>query len=1164
MIDSLRNAMSPKKEETLRKLNLNSPQVRQFCSNNIKTTKYTFYNFLFKNIYEQLCNPSNLYFVFIAVLQAWPATSSSHGVPIILLPLTIVLLGNAAKDAHEDYQRYLSDNEINFKIGYSITKEGPCANINSVKSKKNKGLWVTPEPANTLVVKNLITQRFWTDLSVGEIILLLDGDTIPADMILLGSSEANGAAFVKTTCLDGESNLKKKEAVFNIYQYLSRNVQTACEKVLDIVGEFVCEIPNKNLMSFDGTLRYEIKGKASAPDSNSEGNLSSKIVTGESVEFPTSFMNFLPRGCRLVNTKWVVGFLVYTGHETKIYMNSIATPHKESRLTHLTSRMTFIVWAFQVMFCGAGAIINLYRYLNDLDAALPYLQMKDKGYSPFRVGIVSFLSWVVNSATVVPISTIMTMNIARIIQALMIHMDADMTAEDGTHAVARTTTLNEELGQIQYLFSDKTGTLTCNQMVFRKFAVAGKSYGRGYTDVQRFVLTRQGYKLEDEPFNPHYSKESHVNLVDENLTKELADSGHPRHTHLVEFLMHMACNHSVLTNNTDSKGNCSYSSSSTDELCFVHAANFLNLKLLDRTSTTLDLSVFGRNMRVRLLASIEFDYIRKCSSAIVGFPLNQSTAVDDPDLSKFRIILFVKGGDNVILKKLANKSEMDQITIQYCSNFSRDGLRTLMFAKRELTVDEYLEWNKTYIKAQADILKREESVAECISVLEQNLELQGVSGIEDKLQDGVPETIELLTLAGIRIWMLTGDNMETANNIGIATNLLTLTSDRIDLHTAKYPVEKLGDALMEYLEATRTGADLQKHRCLIIDGVAANELTKEKYVDAFVELCTFCHTAICCRMTPALKGIIVSLFKNRLKKITLAIGDGGNDCNMIQTAHVGVGIKGQEGLQAFNVSDYGICNFRFLAPLLLNHGRKCYRSMGKTVVYMFYKNITFITPFFYYSLCTLYSGRNLYFELVIALYNVCFTGANVLFLGSVDQDVDKRLSFKYPQLYRLGQKNYYLSTWTFISWILTAFFHSLIIFYVVDIGLGDRFVVPTSDGTLMSHAMFGMALTFIVLIVVSLKLIMETWLFTTLYLLTFVLCFYAFLFTIFGCSLIPKFGNALLGASFMLLSSWRFWIVLLTAVLPALYRDYCNKVLHYSFKPHYYQYVQQHEYLKTI
>ncbi|KYF49517.1 phospholipid-translocating P-type ATPase [Toxoplasma gondii ARI] len=345
--------------------------------------------------------------------------------------------------------------------------------------------------------------------------------------------------------------------------------------------------------------------------------------------------------------------------------------------------------------------------------------------------------------------------------------------------------------------------------------------------------------------------------------------------------------------------------------------------------------------------------------------------------------------------------------------------------------------------------------------LEVQLELQGITGVEDKLQAGVADTIEKLRAAGIKVWMLTGDKVETAINIGFATSLLTR-----EMTQRTYVWEELDRdkaLLRERLEAQEMsilakhqgksgrgeakgspGRERQAH-ALVVDGEALQQMLEPDMEQLFVSVCTNCVTVICSRVTPHQKGAVVSLIKRHLQKITLAIGDGANDCNMIQSADIGIGLKGEEGMQAFNCSDYGLVQFRFLLPLLLTHGSWNYRRISKLVLYMFYKNLVLVLPMFFFGYISLFSGQKFYFEFLYQMYNVVFTAIPITLYGVFDQDVDKKLALKYPQLYRCGQIDLYLNLRVFLKWMLNGVWQAIVIFVVPTFVFGCN-AVPTTTG----------------------------------------------------------------------------------------------------------------------
>jgi phospholipid-translocating ATPase len=266
-----------------------------------------------------------------------------------------------------------------------------------------------------------------------------------------------------------------------------------------------------------------------------------------------------------------------------------------------------------------------------------------------------------------------------------------------------------------------------------------------------------------------------------------------------------------------------------------------------------------------------------------------------------------------------------------------------------LEEDEYNEWAKRYQVAFTSIENREERIELVCEEIEQNFTLLGGTAIEDKLQEGVPETIALLARAGIRIWVLTGDKVETAINIGFACNLLTQEMLLIRISSANE--EEAAVQLNEALEKVSENVEYQKC-ALVIDGESLKFALDERCKGTLLELGTKCRAVICCRVSPKQKANVVSMVKKGLDVMTLAIGDGANDVSMIQEANVGVGISGEEGRQAVMASDYAIGQFSYLGKLLLVHGRWSYLRTSEMIQTFFYKNIVWtVVLFFYQFLC---------------------------------------------------------------------------------------------------------------------------------------------------------------------------------------------------------------------
>lgn len=307
------------------------------------------------------------------------------------------------------------------------------------------------------------------------------------------------------------------------------------------------------------------------------------------------------------------------------------------------------------------------------------------------------------------------------------------------------------------------------------------------------------------------------------------------------------------------------------------------------------------------------------------------------------------------MERLGKEQLFKEQTLQHLEDFAGQGLRTLCLSRINLDESEYAQWSKVYHEASITITGRDDALANAAELIEKNLFLLGATAVEDKLQDGVPDTIATLAKAGIKIWVLTGDKQETAINIGFACRLLTKEMNLlvVNQYTKADTRNKIDELLRQYENVSEESETL----ALIIDGGTLSHALEEDIKMDLLTLAKKCKAVICCRVSPLQKALVVRLVRNNLNSITLAIGDGANDVSMIQEAHVGVGISGEEGLQAARASDYAIAQFRFLKRLLLIHGRLSYRRISKVILYSFYKNVLLYFTQFWFTFVNGFSGQ---------------------------------------------------------------------------------------------------------------------------------------------------------------------------------------------------------------
>ncbi|KNE64610.1 phospholipid-translocating P-type ATPase, flippase [Allomyces macrogynus ATCC 38327] len=830
----------------------------------------------------------------------------------------------------------------------------------------------------------------WAAVRVGDLVQLRNNDPIPADLVLLATSEKNGAAYVETKSLDGETNLKLKLGMPEFSHVTSPD---QCEQLQFAIES---EPPSANLYTYRGTLRVY----PGSPGPNARADL---------LEVPIVPDNVLLRGCVVRNTDWAIGAVLYTGDETKIVLNSGETPSKRSRIDREMNPQIVINFMILFLMCLTCAVLNT-TWARQSPGVFGYLDKNAfrqfEHVNVVRDGVYTFFSCLVVFQNIVPISLYISIELVKTVQAFFIYVDEDLKYNDKP-CVPKTWNISDNLGQIEFIFSDKTGTLTQNVMEFRQCCIGDRIYGAGGDASIPSFLSAQAASLP----NPYVARKP--TFGDPALIADLVRP--PSATHAARmhhFWTLLATCHTVLCEQS-APGVLEYKAQSPDEAALVASARDAGFAFTGRDHATLQLAVHGRATQCTLLHLVEFTSARKRMSVLVRD-------------AEGRVYVYCKGADSVIFDSL--RPGQDELVAQVqdaLEQFAADGLRTLCLAYRELSPAEYDALAVRFHAASILIDGREAALEAVATDCEVGLELLGATAIEDKLQVGVPEAIATLSQANIHIWVLTGDKVETAINIGYACNLIASDMALITVRGANV-AEQLEAALMlargpEVVEST-AGA------VLVIDGEALTEAVRPELRTLFLRVCLECMHVLICRVSPLQKAQVVALVRQELKVVTLAIGDGANDVSMIQEADVGVGIAGEEGLQAVLSSDYAIGQFRFLVKLLLVHGRWSNVRVAGMIHNFFYKNMTWVFIMFWYQFFDGFSADLMYDYTLLMLYNLLFTQFPVMILGVFEQDVSAKLALAYPPLYYSNQRQFtYPRFWWYVS---DAVFQSLVIFFV--------------------------------------------------------------------------------------------------------------------------------------
>ncbi|XP_071740152.1 phospholipid-transporting ATPase 3-like [Rutidosis leptorrhynchoides] len=1071
--------------------------------NGVSTTKYNLFTFLPKGLYEQFRRVANLYFLTISCLSFTPVSPVS---PITnVIPLSIVLFVSLVKEAFEDWKRLQNDKTIN---------NSP---VDLLQDQKWKSV-----P--------------WKTLQVGDIVRVKQDGFFPADLVFLATTNPDGVCYTETANLDGETNLKIRKALEKTWDYVNP------ERASEFKGEMQCEQPNNSLYTFTGNLVLQNQTLPLGPN------------------------QILLRGCSLRNTEYVVGAVVFTGHETKVMMNAMNVPSKRSTLEKKLDKVIATLFGVLLAMCLIGAIgsatfVNVRYYYLQLGVDEESQQFNPR--NRLLVFILSIFTLITLYSPIIPISLYVSIEMIKFIQSTQfINNDLRMYhPQTNTPALARTSNLNEELGQVEYIFSDKTGTLTRNLMEFFKCSIGGETYGTGVTEIEVGLAN-----MEEVQKPSTKTRDIGFNFDDARLMLG-AWRNEPNPDMCKEFFRCLAICHTVLPEGEETPDKLRYQAASPDEAALVTAAKNFGFFFYRRTPTMVyvreaHVEKMGKVQDVpyEILNVLEFNSTRKRQSVVCRY-------------KDGRLLLYCKGADSVVYERLRDgNDEIKKLTRVHMEQYGEAGLRTLCLAYRDLSPEMYEGWNEKFIQAKSCLRDREKKLEEVAELIETDLNLIGCTAIEDKLQEGVPACIETLSNAGLKIWVLTGDKIETAINIAYACKLINnemkqfiISSETDDVREvensgdqveiAQFLKEKVQNELQSYQkEAQRilSGPSSQK-LALLIDGKCLMYALDPSLRSTLLNLSLNCSSVVCCRVSPLQKAQVTRLVRKGADKITLSIGDGANDVGMIQAANIGVGISGLEGMQAVMASDFAIAQFRFLTDLLLVHGRWSYLRLCKVVSYFFYKNLTFTLTQFWYTFQTGFSGQRFYDDWCQSLYNVIFTALPVVIVGLLDKDVSVELSKKYPQLYKEGVNN------VFFNWKVVA---TLAFFSVYQSIIVYNFaVISSTSGLTTSGLMLGQwdvsTLAFTCLVItVNFRLLMMCSTVTRWHSISIggsVLLWFIFIF-IYAIVFVDK-GTYF--TIYVLMSTIYFYMMLILVPMAALLADFIYQGFQRWLFPYDYQIVQE-------
>ncbi|XP_031645940.1 phospholipid-transporting ATPase IG isoform X2 [Oncorhynchus kisutch] len=1076
----------------------------KFCDNRIVSSKYTVWNFLPKNLFEQFRRIANFYFLIIFLVQVIVDTPTS---PVTSgLPLFFVITVTAIKQGYEDWLRHKADNEVN-KYLVTVLEDGRRACKESEKIK------------------------------VGDVVEVVEDETFPCDLILLQSSREDETCFVTTASLDGESNHKTHYTVPDT----ERNLES-------LSATIECEQPQPDLYKFVGRMHIYRNNQEPAVRSLGPENL-------------------LLKGATLKNTQKIYGVAVYSGMETKMALNYQGKSQKRSAVEK--SINAFLLVYLCILVSKALVCTTLkYVWQNRPGQDEPWYNQKtqkEKDTNLYLKMFTDFLSFMVLFNFIIPVSMYVTVEMQKFLGSFFISWDKDFfDPEIQEGALVNTSDLNEELGQVEYVFTDKTGTLTQNNMEFIECCIDGFQYK--YADSGTEL---DGFCVTDGPGN----------ILQQKAGREKEEL----------FLRALCLCHTVqvkeATGQGDGVADCvedqvdgvmgldgetvgpadlgGFIASSPDEVALVKGAMKYGFKFLGMESKNM--RVMNRNNDVEtyeLLHVLNFDPVRRRMSVIVRTKSGDT-------------MLFCKGADSSIFPRV-RQEEVDKIRMHVERN-ATEGYRTLCVAYKLLSREEYDQADTGLREAKLALQDREEKLMAVYNQVETGMSLIGATAVEDRLQEEAAETMEALQGAGMKVWVLTGDKMETAKSTCYACRLFQRSTELLELTVrtlvdlGRKREERLHELLLDYHKravqdappikagVTRSWSSANQDYGFIIDGATLSLVLNSSpdsnsscYKSLFLQICQNCTTVLCCRMAPLQKAQIVKMVKNcKGSPITLSIGDGANDVSMILEAHVGIGIKGREGRQAVRNSDYAIPKLKHLKKLLLGHGHLYYVRIAHLVQYFFYKNLCFILPQFLYQFFCGYSQQPLYDAAYLTMYNICFTSMPILANSLLEQHICMEVLMDNAALYRDVAKNAMLGWGPFLYWTLLGVYQGLLFFF------GVRFLFSNpalqDNGQVFGNWSYGTIVFTVLVFTVTLKLAMDTrhWTWINHFVIWGSLAFYMFFSFFWGGIIWPFLRQQRLYFVFAnMLSSVSAWLIIILLILLSLLPEILLLVLRKPRGPH--------------
>ncbi|KAL4918094.1 hypothetical protein BDW62DRAFT_182351 [Aspergillus aurantiobrunneus] len=987
-------------------------QRAKYPPNIVSNAKYTPWSFLPRTLYNEFSFFFNIYFLLVALSQTIPVLRIGY-MSTYIAPLAFVVSISLGKEALDDIGRRRRDAEANaeeFSV-LALDKSGGSRAYPVAEEAHS------PEENVPVIIKRS------RDLKVGDVLKVRKNQRLPADVVILksisndatmaregqetgssveidrtnnassssahdqdlGTSASAGQAnessasdtFIRTDQLDGETDWKLR-----LPSALSQTLPLADFIRLKITASG----PDKRVNEFVGNI--EILPPSGFYDPHvdkTEDRTESDNETTQNSSAPLTLDNTAWANTVLASNTITYAVIIYSGSQTRAALSTSPSRSKVGLLEYEINNLTKILCALTLTLSVVLVALEGFQPTND------------------KEWYVAIMIYLILFSTIIPMSLRVNLDMAKSVYGRFIERDKDIP-----DTVVRTSTIPEDLGRIEYLLSDKTGTLTQNEMELKKIHVGTVSYANdAMEEVASYV--RQSFAGNTlTTAGAAFGAQAGLGAAP-RTRREIG-------SRVRDIVLALALCHNVTPTIDEEDGVkvTSYQASSPDEIAIVRYTEEVGLRLSyrDRQTIVLESTDTGHVVvRVRILDVFPFTSDSKRMGIIVKFDTDKGI-LDSPTEAE-EIWFYQKGADTVMTSIVAANDWLDEET----ANMAREGLRTLVIGRKRLSSLQYQEFANKYKQASLSLQGRDIGMAKVVSeYLEHDLELLGVTGVEDRLQRDVKPSLELLRNAGVKIWMLTGDKVETARCVAISAKLVSRGQY---IHTVAKVKDK--SAAQEALDFLRNKTDC----CLLIDGESLT-LMLSQFRSAFISMAVLLPAVIACRCSPTQKAEVADLIRQHTKKRVCCIGDGGNDVSMIQTADVGIGIVGKEGRQASLAADFSITQFHHITKLLVWHGRNSYKRSGKLAQFIMHRGLIISACQTMYSIASHFDPKGLFINWLMVGYATVYTNAPVFSLV-LDRDVDEQLANLYPELYKELKTGRSLSYRSFFIWVLVSVYQGAVI-----------------------------------------------------------------------------------------------------------------------------------------